>query len=415
MKKMVIIIALLTGCNTFSYYNQKYSEDPGSEKEYRGIATFKIKEKDHNDRNLVLLALSGGGSRAAYFSAAVMFKLDKMGILKKVDLISSVSGGSITAAYYCISSDPSDASAVSGRLWEKESVKKLLRRNLIARWIGNWFWPHNFFKYWFTSYDRTDIMAQTLADNFFDRKYSGRDLKFSECNKTRPKLVINATLATTYYNGEPFTFTNEDFMELIDSNIDEHLVSRAVMASAAFPGAFQYNVLRNFYPRKDPDKLCELNDNESSKGEQYIHLFDGGIHDNLGVSSLLRVIYGSYNFKMCEFRNASSIPKLCTRIYNDGLRFKLYSPHCSIEWLNELLSRPDYYCDALKIINANPDIKSTIEIIKQDTLGYFDIEKYCGRMQEERNNPQSYGSLDYRMITDFQKLKIQKCQYLAGT
>ncbi|MDB5322985.1 MAG: uncharacterized protein JWN40_4616, partial [Phycisphaerales bacterium] len=51
------------------------------------------------------LAISGGGSRSANFSAAVMFELQRLGLLEKVDAISSVSGGSMTAAYYCLSAD----------------------------------------------------------------------------------------------------------------------------------------------------------------------------------------------------------------------------------------------------------------------------------------------------------------------
>jgi predicted acylesterase/phospholipase RssA len=62
-----------------------------------------------------MLALSGRGLRAAYFSSAVMLKLQKVfpdrDLLREVDVISSVSGGSITAAYYAISKDADIADA----------------------------------------------------------------------------------------------------------------------------------------------------------------------------------------------------------------------------------------------------------------------------------------------------------------
>ncbi len=51
------------------------------------------------------LAISGGGLRSANFSAAVMFELQRLGLLEKVDAISAVSGGSLTAAYYCLCDD----------------------------------------------------------------------------------------------------------------------------------------------------------------------------------------------------------------------------------------------------------------------------------------------------------------------
>src|SRR5882672_8848104 len=46
------------------------------------------------------IAMSGGGSRAANFSSAVLLQLDELGILPKAAAISSVSGSSLTNAYY---------------------------------------------------------------------------------------------------------------------------------------------------------------------------------------------------------------------------------------------------------------------------------------------------------------------------
>lgn len=47
------------------------------------------------------LALSGGDYRAAAFHLGTLEKLHEMGILGKIDIISTVSGGSIVGAYYC--------------------------------------------------------------------------------------------------------------------------------------------------------------------------------------------------------------------------------------------------------------------------------------------------------------------------
>lgn len=48
------------------------------------------------------LALSGGGYRAAAYHIGTLRALHKLNVLDKVDVISSVSGGSITAAYYVL-------------------------------------------------------------------------------------------------------------------------------------------------------------------------------------------------------------------------------------------------------------------------------------------------------------------------
>ena len=51
------------------------------------------------------LALSGGGYRAAAYHIGSLRTLHRLGVLDKVDVISSVSGGSITAAYYALHKD----------------------------------------------------------------------------------------------------------------------------------------------------------------------------------------------------------------------------------------------------------------------------------------------------------------------
>ena len=48
------------------------------------------------------LALSGGGFRAALFHVGVLARLAELGILRRVEVISSVSGGSIIGALYYI-------------------------------------------------------------------------------------------------------------------------------------------------------------------------------------------------------------------------------------------------------------------------------------------------------------------------
>ena len=55
-----------------------------------------------DNRKRIGLALSGGGYRAAAYHVGTMRALHKLGILDEVDVISSVSGGSITAAYYAL-------------------------------------------------------------------------------------------------------------------------------------------------------------------------------------------------------------------------------------------------------------------------------------------------------------------------
>jgi len=235
-----------------------------------------IPENCRDDR-FVALAISGGGSRASIFGAAVMFELQRYGLLQHVDLVSCVSGGCLTAAYYALScDDPEDKAAcppttngAARYAWDEDTVYPLLKRNFLTRWFGNWFWPNNIAKFWFTHYDRTDIMAETISSNLYDQSIlDNNQFRFRDLNPNRPNLAINATNVTAGQIREfPFTFTPEQFQQL-DSDLDRYPIANAVMASASFPGAFNYVTLRNF------------------REQRYVHLLDGGAYDNLGLNAI---------------------------------------------------------------------------------------------------------------------------------
>ncbi len=276
---------------------------------------------------LVILAFSGGGSRAAYLSAKVMFALEKRfyqedkHILDEVDAISSVSGGSLPAAYFAVTKDPDDEGP--WRLWNERKVLKAMQKNYIRRWFLNWFWPQNFLRYWLTDFDRTDIMAQTFADNMFDKRGFQIDYTIGELNPERPNLVLNATNATAgkvsiehheakYLSkqslehtdipggrtsfGRPFRFTEEEFQQ-IHSDIRDYSLARAVMATAAFPAVFNYMTLRDYSREDEPEK-------------RFVHLFDGGSSDNQGLSGVLQILQDSE----CK-KNTSRNDGNCERTY----------------------------------------------------------------------------------------------------
>jgi len=240
------------------------------------LSRYLIPENCRDDR-FVALAISGGGSRASIFGAAVMFELQRYGLLQHVDLMSCVSGGCLTAAYYALSCDdpedkascPPTTNGAARYAWREETVYPLLERSLLTRWFGNWFWPNNIAKFWFTHFDRTDIMAETISNNLYDLSIlDNNQFRFRDLNPSRPNLAINATNATAGQSREfPFTFTPEQFKKL-QSDLDRYPIANAVMASASFPGAFNYVTLRDF------------------RKQQYVHLLDGGAFDNLGLIAI---------------------------------------------------------------------------------------------------------------------------------
>ena len=245
-----------------------------------------------DDKNFVALSISGGGSRSAIFSAAVMFELQNhklsgsentkdISLLDQIDVISSVSGGSLTAAYYALSCDdknncPETVEQTKRNLWEPKKVYKKLSKSFQTRWVLNTFWPENIFRLWFTNFDRTDVFAETLSDNIYDTSILGGEaFRFQDLNRRRPNLIINASDNTEDIPVEDryFTFTEEDFNK-IKSDLRQFPVGNAVSASSAFPTVFNYATIRDY----------------SYEKKRYRHLFDAGTYDNLGLYSIKRVI-----------------------------------------------------------------------------------------------------------------------------
>jgi hypothetical protein len=325
----LLALSMLSACASYSHTNKPLPPSATASAPVPTRATFNVGGERGNPRVLMFLALSGGGSRAAYLSAATMLRLQTLfpdvDLLDEVDVMSSVSGGSITAALYAATRDtellsPALAEALPAQLadtsltplatrvkvdaktqtlrcsaplqtdelaelnrqlptlpaelrrldnlcrqaplthlreWEPNTVRSLTSRNYLTRWFGNWFWPSNIARYWFTAYDRSDIMAQTLADNLYGTRLVGADLSLGELNPTRPYLLVNATTAADqdapginaadeYAFGSVFTFTEEDFRDRIHSDIHSYSLARAVMASSSFPLIFPSQTLQDY-------------------------------------------------------------------------------------------------------------------------------------------------------------------------
>lgn len=365
------LAAALSACTTFTHTNEPLPATPPTSAPKPLRASFEVDGERGNPRVLMFLALSGGGSRAAHLSAATMLRLQSLypdtDLLDEVDVLSSVSGGSITAALYAASRDTELLSpslvlalpaAVAGtplaaqfkldtrrhtvrceaplapqgsamllrklptlagelrRLdtlcrqaplthlhnWEAAGVLHLTQRNYLLRWFGNWLWPQNIVRYWFTAYDRGDIMAQTLGDNLYGTRLLGGHLRFDELNPTRPYLLLNATTATDqhapgviaedeYAFGSVFTFTEQDFRDRLNSDLRSYSLARAVMASSAFPLVFPSQTLQDYRPGALL-AYCEAGREGSMKctDKQYLHVFDGGNSDNLGLKSIKRAL-----------------------------------------------------------------------------------------------------------------------------
>lgn len=224
-------------------------------------ATDQIAYEELDRGVFVGIAMSGGGSRAANFSAAVLIELEKQGLLEHTSAVSSVSGSSVTAAYYAMFNR---RGARDPNKWNESEIRRRLGYDMQGEWIRRWLLPQNVIFYWLSDFDRSDIMKRVFESTLFD----GHQKRFADFGTGTPKILLNATTMS----GENFTFTDRAFAR-IQSDLPSFRVAEAIMASAAFPGVFHNVTLRDFTQEK-----------------RFVHLFDGGPSDNLGVEALQRLV-----------------------------------------------------------------------------------------------------------------------------
>jgi predicted acylesterase/phospholipase RssA len=283
-------------------------------------------------RGKIGLALSGGGFRASLFHIGVLARLAELDLLRDVEVISCVSGGSIIGAHYYIELKKRLESGRTTRddyIGTVRDVEKNFRsgvsKNIRTRIAAS---PLAGLKMAFRSgYSRSDRVAELYQKHLYDRTASdGKQAprKMSELlvepqgfepevknDKFHPKydnwrldakvpmLVLNATSLNTGHNwqfsakrmGEPPHAVNVTIdaipryrrVELRAKDVPEaHRdipIANAVAASACVPALFEPLVLRGLYD------------------DRTVRLVDGGVHDNQGLASLLeqncRVILAS--------------------------------------------------------------------------------------------------------------------------
>ena len=306
----------LAGCETARFQeNEPFSgEDPQAGYRYDNLAPFSA---GNSEEVFVILTFSGGGTRAAAFAFGVLEKLGRTTIevggetrtlLQEVDVISSTSGGSYTAAYFGLfregmfNDQPEEELHFTRRFLERDIENEIASRIFLS--------PVNWFRLASYAYNRSDLAAEFYHEEIFEEKTFG-DL----IGRGRPFIIINANDTT---KGTRFEFTQEHF-DLICSDLSGYPVARAVMASSAVHGLFGVIRLRNYDKAncKEPDwvgiALGEATNNRGDldanraryeraklarsyrdkdgtaiqKSEYYVHLADGGAVDNLGLRAPL--------------------------------------------------------------------------------------------------------------------------------
>jgi NTE family protein len=247
------------------------------------------------------LALSGGGSRAIAFHLGCLRALNRLGLLDRVAILSTVSGGSVIGAYFHAHSDEFPAFEAKIRELLGQGLVAPMRRKLfstlgirvaaafvviglvalgvaliktlikLARLVTPRALAVHFERLDIKSplhrfASRTTLLEAALDDLLF-RGASLNDLS------AQPHLVINTTELRT---GSAFRFGTMESGSWRWGKLHRNHVSvaHAVAASAAYP---------LFLPAFDETLTFEK---DGTLSDSRVVLTDGGIYDNLGLGCL---------------------------------------------------------------------------------------------------------------------------------
>lgn len=246
------------------------------------------------------IALSGGGYRATAFHLGTLKKLNEMKILPQADVISTISGGSITGAAYCC--HKGDFDSFYNELYNKLQKKNVIK-NLLLSWLGirmlfvvllligsfcflftayAWLFPVAIavilvavLKYQFIILPISKRI-ENIYDDFFYEKKTLSSLP------DKPLLVIGATNLQT---AKPFVFSKTWMQDSTYLFMDDPIrfksadfpVARAVMASSCVPFAFTPVTIDKKFFENPEDALI-------------VHpvLVDGGVYDNQGIHKVMQ-------------------------------------------------------------------------------------------------------------------------------
>ena len=282
----MLIASLVSGCAVRVWNTEIHAVDPATRYEFHN------RLPKNSEDEFIILAFSGGGTRAAAFSYGVLKALRDTEIsidgkprrlLDEVDVITSVSGGSYTSAYYGLFGD---------RIFT-DFPRDFLYRDWQGELIGLAAHPLSLLSMASENFNRSDLVAAHLDQTLFEH-HSFADLS----RKGLPFVIINAA---DINNLTTFSFIQPQF-DFLCSDLSTYPVANAVMASSSVPGPFSSIALRNYAdcPERQQgwvDDALASDDYFNRQRivamalERYRHpermpilrLVDGGVTDNLGV------------------------------------------------------------------------------------------------------------------------------------
>jgi len=253
----------------------------------------------HNN-NKIGLALSGGGYRAAAFHLGVFKKLNELNILNCVDILSTISGGSIIGVYYLLHKDNFDEFYASFEKCLKTSTIKSILLSIRTLFTATAFILVILLIFYLNN-DCFSSIAYTIVLTLIVLIFLYKIISFSDlvekaykkiffgdkklCDlPSQPRSAINATNLET---GTQFTFSQNRMSDSSYENgafkfkpvcfLNQNFpLSVAVAASTAVPGPFNPIKIHKKYFQNHNDYKARANP----------ILVDGGVYDNQGIHKI---------------------------------------------------------------------------------------------------------------------------------
>ena len=297
LKKILttISVLLLSACNSMLFQPVETISQITPNQGYRAK---NIIEK-HQDGDLIILMLSGGGSRAAALGYGVLeqFKQTKIGtnpfkesLLDNIDLVFGVSGGSVLATYF----------SLEGKYVVPKFEDKFLKTDFQSQLTSQIFSFSNLPKLTSDQYGRGDLLQEQLNLAL----YKGKTFGYLANHRRGPFVIVSATDMSL---GQKVIFTQE-FFDGLCLNLSDVEVARAVASSSSVPlifspltfnnngGRCNYRppeitkmvtaITANTQKSKNVEEMREtLASYQDSQKRPFLHLVDGGLTDNLGLSA----------------------------------------------------------------------------------------------------------------------------------
>lgn len=303
------VAVLLAGCAALPPVGEPLSVPAGS----AGYRFRSVSPGQRADDLLLLVTFSGGGNRAAAMAYGTLeqLALDRFGaaggsrrVLDAVDVISSVSGGSIVGAYYVLHGDQLFTRFRQDYLY-RNAQSALLWRMMLS--------PVAWRRLTSSFYSRGDLFADYLDRHLFH----GATFADLAAAPDRPFLVVNSTDLSA---AGRFEFT-QDWFDVICTDLDSFPVARAVAASSAYPVLMTPIAVRNhagrcgYQPSQQlvesagagpPGRASNLVERVRAYQDPgslaYLHLADGALSDNLGIRAAIDALLLSRDFEEVQRR-----------------------------------------------------------------------------------------------------------------